>query len=385
LTTCSYLWEAGTYLNFSFALLLLCFGLMSFGLQDSGLAETQTTDVQKFKFELLTEQEDVVWGFDFIDESTILFSQRGGALKTLNLKTKKVVTVKGAPSVWHKGQGGLLDVVVDPSVKNQIFLSYSKPVGKDKGTTAIAKAQLKDSTLVGLEEIFVAKEATDETIHFGSRIVFLNGSLLVTIGERNVREHVQDLGYHTGKVIRINKDGSAVKDNPFSNVKGAMPEIWSFGHRNPQGLAVDPKTSRVWLSEMGPRGGDEINLIVPGKNYGWPDVTYGREYWGPSIGVKEKKGTEQPVVFWVPSISPSGITVYRGTHFSKWDGNIFVACLSGRHVRRLQVEEKPGKGFQVIHQEVLLAQLNERFRMVRTGPDGFLYLATDSGKIARVR
>jgi glucose/arabinose dehydrogenase len=334
----------------------------------------------KFKVETLTKQSDVIWGFDFVSNDEVLFSERGGVLKLLNLKTKTVAVVEGGPAVWARGQGGLLDVAVNPKNSRQVFLSYSVPVEKKMASTAIGVGTLNGQKLEGFKKIFEAFEANSNTIHFGSRIVFDEaGHLLFTVGDRDERERAQDLSYHNGKVLRIKTDGIAPEDNPFTKTKGARPEIWSLGHRNPQGLAIDATTGRVWEAEFGPRGGDELNLIKPGENYGWPKVTFGKEYWGPSIGVKELKGYISPVAHWVPSISPSGLMFYNKNLFAKWQGNLFLANLSERHIRRLKIENE-----KVVEQETLLSDLEIRFRQVKVGPSGEIYFSTDNGEIGRI-
>ena len=366
----------------------LVFGITTllFALHSS--AEPQKKDAQgayisseaKFKFEVLQQQADVIWGFDFLTPETIIFTERSGALRTFNLKTKKVTDIKGAPKVWSNGQGGLLDVRIHPKKKNIIFLTYSEPVGEDKATTAFGVANLVNNELQNFKKIFAADQPTNEEVHFGSRIEFDSGGhVFITVGDRNTRPNVQKLNYDTGKVHRFNVDGTIPSDNPYVKNKDAKKSIWSIGHRSPQGLTTDPESKEIYLVEMGPRGGDEVNLIKRGYNYGWPEVTYGREYYGPRIGVTEKLGTEQPVTYWVPSISPSGSTFYTGKTFTNWKGNLFIGTLSGQHLHRLVLEK--GK---VIRQEQLLGDLNLRIRNVRTGPEGSLYLSTDDGKLARL-
>ncbi len=333
----------------------------------------------KFTFEVLLQQKDVVWGFDFLTDKQIIFTERGGALRVLDIDSKKVTDISGVPKVWVKGQGGLLDVRISPKKRNIIFLTYSEPVG-EKATTAFATAKLDKNKLTNFKKIISAHEASEEEIHFGSRIEFDGkGHVFVTMGERNARTHVQDMSYHRGKVLRFNEDGTVPKDNPLVGKKDAKPEIWSWGHRSNQGLTRHPETGDIYLVEMGPRGGDEVNLIKKGANYGWPDVTYGREYYGPRIGVTEKEGVEKPLVYWVPSISPSGANFYTGTKFINWKNNLFIGTLSGQHLRRIVLDK--GK---VIAQEELLNDLSFRIRNVRTGPDGALYISTDDGKIARL-
>lgn len=341
-------------------------------------AKTYQSEGQKFEMEVLTQQQDVIWGFDFLSDGKIIFTERSGVLKVFDPKTKATNTIKGAPPVWANGQGGLLDVRVHPS--NRIYLTYSEPVGRG-ATTALASATLAGSELQGFKKLFSAHEANSNDIHFGSRIEFDGqGHVFITVGDRNARPQVQNLAYHIGKTIRLNEDGSVPADNPFVNRKDAKPEIWTLGHRSPQGFFRNPVNGDLWLVEMGPRGGDELNLLKAGANYGWPVITYGREYHGPKIGEgTEKAGMEQPVAYWVPSISPSGATIYLGDIFPKWKGNIFLGNLSGTHLRRLVMDNN-----KVVKQEELLKDLGMRIRNVRPGTDGFLYLSTDDGKIARL-
>lgn len=335
----------------------------------------------KFKYEVLQQQQDVVWGFDFLNEKQIIFTERGGALRIFDIESKKVSNVEGAPKVFAKGQGGLLDVRVHPKNRNIIFLTYSEPVGEG-ATTAFATATLEKNKLTGFKKLFSAVGDPDEDYHFGSRIEFDGkGHIFVTVGERGARTEVQKLNFHTGKLVRFNEDGSVPKDNPFVGKKDAKPEIWSIGHRSPQGLTIHPETRELYLIEMGPRGGDEVNLIKKSANYGWPEVTYGREYYGPRIGIPEKAGVEKPVVYWVPSISPSGSNFYTGSKFVNWKNNLFIGTLSGQHLRRIVLDRT---GTKVLSQEELLNDQSLRIRNVRTGPDGALYLSTDDGKIARL-
>lgn len=332
----------------------------------------------KFNLEKLTQQNDVLWGFDFLKDGRIIFSERQGRIKVLDLKSKSVSEIKGSPTVWNKGQGGLLDLRVHPKTQ-KIYMTYSEPIGEG-ATTALAVADLDGSEIKNFKKIFSAHESNTNTIHFGSRIEFDNkGHIFVSVGDRNERPHVQDLSFHTGKIMRLNEDGTTPKDNPFVKSKNVKPEIWSYGHRNPQGLVRDEKTGDLWEAEMGPKGGDELNLVTAGANYGWPVITYGREYSGGRIGDTAKEGMEQPVAYWVPSISPSAITIYYGDTFKEWKGNIFVGNLSGQHLRRLVVKDK-----KIVEQEELLKDENYRIRNVRPGPDGGLYLSTDEGIIARL-
>lgn len=310
--------------------------------------------------ELLTQRQDVVWGFDFLPDGRILFTERGGRLALFDPKTANVDEVPGAPEVWARGQGGLLDVRVHPGfAKNKlVYLTWSHPVA-DGAATALGRGRLEDGKLAGFERLFLSNAGGGNGEHFGSRLEFLDGYLFMSVGERGHRDLSQDPARHNGKVLRLGMDGSS-------------PRVWSLGHRNPQGLARRPRTGQLWSVEFGPRGGDELNLVKEGANYGWPVVTHGREYWGPKIGVAEKAGYEPPVAHWVPSVSPSGMTFLdRDT--------VALACLSGRHIRLLTLE-----GDAVVRQETRLEDRGWRVRHVRRGPDGRLYFSTDDGKLARL-
>lgn len=358
----------------------LAFGLPFFFTNAAWSAKSVfESEGQKFKVETVTNQKDVVWGFDFLPGGSILFTERGGILNLMEGESKKIWVLHETPKVWARGQGGLLDVRVHPTKKNKIYFTYSKPVGK-AATTALAIATLNGKKLQDVKTVFTGFEPNTNEIHFGSRIEFDGkGHVFITMGERDQRLRAQSLVYHQGKVLRLNEDGSVPDDNPFRAKKDARPEIWSYGHRNPQGLAFRPGTDELWEAEFGPRGGDELNLIQPGKNYGWPEATYGREYYGPKIGEESKEGTEQPIGHWTPSISPSALAFYSGKAFPKWNGNAFLACLSGTHLRRLVMENN-----KVVKQEELLKEIGARFRNVRQGPDGLLYVSTDDGRILRL-
>lgn len=357
-------------------LILLCCTSNIFG-------KTYISEGQKFTVETLFSGEDVIWGFDFLNPKEfeeIIFTERGGKIKILNIKTKKIQDLIGAPEVFTKSQAGLLDIYIDHK-SSDIFLTYSEKVDK-KATTSLMKGRLSvdKKSFLG-SKIFQAKAIESTGEHFGSRIAIdKDGFLFIGIGERNKRDLAQDLSTHHGKILRLTTEGVAALGNPFIKTKGAMPEIWSYGHRNPQGLIIDSEGGLL-EAEFGPRGGDEVNLIEKGANYGWPFITYGKEYWGPSIGTFEKAGMKQPLYYWTPSISPSGMMMYKGSAFPKFDGNLFLATLSGSHLHRIVID----KNRKLIKQENLLNDLNERFRQVKSGPDGLIYLSTDSGKIIRLK
>ena len=318
--------------------------------------------------ELLAQRPDVVWGFDFLPDGRIILAERKGRLAVYDPATKAVTELSGAPEVWAHGQGGLLDVKVHPGfAKNRwVYLTWSQAV-PDGAATALGRARLEGGKLSGLERLFLSNAGGSNGEHFGSRIVFDGPHVYVSLGERGHRHLSQDLKRHNGKIVRLTHDGKPAG----AGIADALPEIWSWGHRNPQGLALRPGTKQLWSAEFGPRGGDELNLVKAGANYGWPVITYGREYYGPKIGPPAKEGLEQPVVHWVPSISPSGLAFHGG---AAW-----LACLSGRQLRRVALAgDAPGE------QAALLEGKRWRFRMVREGPDGLLYFSTDDGKLGRL-
>jgi glucose/arabinose dehydrogenase len=283
------------------------------------------------------------------------------------------------------GQGGLLEVVLHPRFPENrlIYLTYSKP-GERGNTTALARGRLEANTLAELRDIFVADNWANSPIHFGSRLAFgRDGMLYMTVGERGDRNRAQDTSNHGGKVLRLRDDGSVPQDNPFVGRDGYKPEIYSYGHRNLQGLAFHPETGELWETEHGPQGGDELNIIRPGRNFGWPLVTFGREYTGEIITSQPwREGLEQPVIFWAPSIGLSGMAFYTADRFPGWKGNLFVGGLSGLQLQRVVFTEKGPIG-----REPLLVEIRQRIRDVRQGPDGLLYVVTDAdpgGTILRI-
>lgn len=351
--------------------------------QDGKILKTYPSASEPFMVEILAEDLGIVWGMVFISDTEMLFTERKGNIKKLNIQTRKVVSVSGAPEVYAQGQGGLLDVTTHPrfSENNKIYISYSKEVN-GKQTTVVAEALLQGDKLTQLKDIFKALPAVSASRHFGSRLVFdQNSFLYVTVGDRTKRHFAQKLNNHFGKVLRLKQDGTAPKDNPFVSVAGARPEIWSYGHRNPQGLFIHPETKSIWTQEHGPRGGDEINLVQKGKNYGWPVITYGREYWGPSIGEgSEKQGMEQPIKYYVPSIAPSGLMIYSGKIFKNWKHSFFSGALVLTHLNRVEIKNQTAQ-----KEERLLSDLEFRVRNVIEGPMGYIYISVDDGKILRLK
>lgn len=327
------------------------------------------------------------WALAFLPDGRMLVTERAGRMRIVSGEGQLSPPLKGVPDVMASGQGGLLDVIADKAFAQNrtIFFCYAERTSGG-GRTAVARAKLNDGSgrLDEVKVIFRQDGPLSSGNHYGCRIAQASDSnLFVTLGDHyGPRNDAQNLGNHIGKLIRITPDGAAPPDNPFVGRDGAKPEIWSYGHRNEQGLAINPANGDVWETEHGPRGGDEVNLIGKGKNYGWPVIGYGIDYSGATIHeTKAKDGMEQPAKYWVPSIAPSGMTFYNGKLFPKWNGSIFTGALAGKMLVRLSLN-----GNVVTGEERLLQNLYERIRDVRQGPDGALWLLTDSsaGRILRV-
>lgn len=314
--------------------------------------------------EILLRRSEVVWGFDFLPDGRVVFTEREGLLGVFDPKDGKVQEISGAPAVWANGQGGLLDVKAHDG---WIYLTWSHPVA-DGAATALGRGKLEGAKLRDFSRLLLTNAGGKRGEHFGSRLLFDGPYLYMTVGERGQRHDAQDLSRHNGKLLRLTHDGKPAG----SGVSKALPEVWSWGHRNPQGLDKRPGRAQLWEMEFGPRGGDELNLIKAGANYGWPKATFGREYWGPRIGAEALEGTEPPVAHWSPVISPSGIA------FLDQD-RLAVACLNPGHLRLLTLE-----GDKVVRQRELYAGKGWRFRQVRLGPDGKLWFSTDDGRIGRL-
>ena len=333
------------------------------------------------RVEDVAQTGNVIWAMDFIDAGTMIFTERQGRTRLLRLDTGEIRDVDGGPDVFAFDSGGLFDVLVDPEFETngQLFWTYIKKVGDDS-VTAVAKGRLQGDRIVDLQDVFVANNGSPDHAHWGSRIVIdRDRYLYFSVGERHVPDNAQDLSSHGGKILRLTEQGGVPSDNPFAGREEAAPEIWSYGHRNPQGLAIQPESGRLFEQEHGPTGGDEINVIEKGKNYGWPVVTYGTDIWGGQQATgTASPGMEQPVKYFDPSIAPSGMTFYYGDRFAAWQGNLFSSTLRG-HLNRLVLD-----GQVVVSEERLLNDWTERVRDVAEGPDGSLYLATESGRIARI-
>jgi glucose/arabinose dehydrogenase len=330
------------------------------------------------------------WGFEFLPDGRMLVTEKGGRLRVVARDGRVSEPLTGVPVVRAVGQGGLLDIAVDPdfATNNTIYLSYSEPgdgAAAGAAGTALARARLGATGLDDVRVIYHQEPKVTGGNHFGSRIAFgRDGTIFVTQGDRfNFRDQAQDLTSGLGKVVRLNRDGTIPRDNPFVGRSDARPEIWSYGHRNVQAAAVHPETGQLWTVEHGAAGGDELNHPEAGKNYGWPVITYGRDYNGMRIGEgAEKAGMEQPVYYWDPVIAPSGMTFYTGDKYPEWRGNAFVGGLASMALVRLVIENG-----RVTKEERYLHSLGARIRDVKQGPDGFLYLITDSGsgRLLRVR
>lgn len=333
---------------------------------------------------VVAEDLEHPWGLAFLPDGRMLVTERAGQLRIVGKGGEVSKPLAGVPEVYANGQGGLLDVALDPAFAENrlVYLSYAEPGGAGGGT-AVARGRLGEAGLEQVEVIFRQAPKLDSGHHFGSRLVFLpDGTLIVTLGDRNRREHIADMNSHVGKLVRINPDGSVPADNPFAGKDGYAPEIYSLGHRNVQGAALNPATGALWTVEHGARGGDEVNIPQAGKNYGWPVISYGHEYSGGKIGEgTEKPGLEQPVYYWDPSIAPSGLAFYDGALVPAWRGNLFAGSLKFGMLVRLTLE-----GDRITAEERLLEDLGARIRDVVEGPDGALYLLTDEsdGQILRL-
>lgn len=338
----------------------------------------------EFDVRLVAEGLLFPWGMAFMPDGNVLVTEKIGQLRIITPDGHISAPVKGIPSVFAHQQGGLLDVTLDPDFANNrtIYLSYAEPEGS-VASTAVAKAELKGDSLENVRVIFRQLPKTPGGVHFGSRLVFApDGNLFITLGDRgNYPEEAQQLDNYFGKIIRIRPDGTAPADNPFVNDAKAKPEIWSYGHRSVQGAAIHPKTGALWIHEHGPKGGDEINIPQPGKNYGWPKASYGVHYdLTPIKDEHAEQGFEEPIHYWTPSIAPSGMVFYDGKLFPAWRGSLFAGALVGRQVVRLSVDDKNVRS----EEKLLLNTL--RFRDVEQGPDGALYLLTDeeNGKLLKL-
>jgi glucose/arabinose dehydrogenase len=354
--------------------------LNKFGFALFIVAASVSAAAEDYRLETVVDELSHPWSLAFLPGGEMLVTQRTGQLRRISAAGEPGQPIEGVPIVYFAGQGGLHDVVLHPDFEQNdlIYLSYAEG-SPDYNGTAVARAKLAGNVLQDLAVIYRVSPRKDTPVHYGGRMAFLaDGTLLITTGDGfDYREAAQDIDSNLGKVIRINDDGSPASGNPFPE----SPFVWSYGHRNPQGLAID-NNGVVYLHEHGPRGGDELNVVGPGINYGWPAITYGIDYNGAYVTpYQEWEGMQQPIHYWVPSIGPSGLAVYDGDLFPEWRGDLFVGALVDKEVRRLNMEA--GK---VVNEEPLFSELDARIRDIRSGPDGALYIVTDGdpGKIVRV-
>jgi glucose/arabinose dehydrogenase len=324
------------------------------------------------------------WSLAFLPNGDMLITEKPGRLRIARGGTLDPQPIAGTPEVFAVQQGGLLEVAVHPQfAQNQfVYLTYSK--GKEKeGTTALARGRFDGKALVDVKDLLVTDNWNTGGIHFGSKLAFgRDGMLYMSVGERNDRHRAQNTNIHGGKILRLKDDGTVPPDNPFVGKDGFKPEIFSYGHRNVQAIAVHPDTGAIWATEHGPQGGDELNLIQAGKNYGWPVITFGREYSGEVISAQPaREDMQQPIVFWSPSPGLTGMVIYTGDKFTAWKGQFFLGALAGLGLHRVGINEKGLMG-----REALLTSLRQRIRDVRQGPDGFLYLVVDAnpGGVLRI-
>ena len=368
---------------------------LAIGLAGPRLAMAQSdvvrTQQEDYRVVSVVEGLEVPWSMAWLPNGDMLVTERPGRLRIVRDGELDPTPITGTPQVRAQGQGGLLEVAVHPNfADNQfIYLTFSKPnADGSEGTTALIRARLDGGSLVDVEEIYEATAWSTRNGHFGSRLAFDGqGHLFMTVGDRQAPPQegqdahpAQDLADSQGSMIRLNEDGTIPSDNPFVNTPGAAPEIWSYGHRSPQGFAIHPETGDLWETEHGPQGGDELNLILGGSNYGWPVIGYGVNY-GPGIPLhqsQEQEGMEQPKHFWVPSIATSGLMIYVGDRFPEWSGDFFAGGLGGQQIARLEMD-----GQTVVAEETILSGF--RVRDIRQGPDGYIYVANeDAGTIIRL-
>ena len=354
-------------------------------------AQTRTVNTEKGPVRLSVMARGLAqpWGMDLLPSGALILTEKPGRLRILDQEGNLSEPLAGVPPVADGGQGGLLDVTVDPAFAGNrlLWLAYSEPFPDGATTTAVARARLSPdgTTLEGVTVIFRQMPRYRGQLHFGARLVFAkDGTLFVTLGERfhnPWRQQAQDLRSHLGKVVRLHPDGTAPGDNPFIGRSDALPEVWSYGHRNVQGAAIHPETGRLWVSEHGPRGGDELNSPQPGGNYGWPLVSHGVEYSGRPVGDGRSTapGLEDPLTTWTPAIAPGGMAFYSHRAFPGWEGNLLVAGLRARAILRLELD-----GEAVVHEERLIAAEGRRIRDVAVGPNGVIYALTDDRQDGRV-
>lgn len=340
--------------------------------------KVEKSQAHDFRIVTVAEGLENPWGMAFLPDGRMLVTERAGRMRIVGKDGKLSRPVAGLPKVAAVGQGGLLDVALDPEFADNglVYFTFAQPGDGGQGTAA-ARGKLEGNALRNVEVIFRQKPKLSGGQHFGSRLVFApDGTLYVSMGDRGRQDRAQDRSSHQGAIARIHPDGSVPQDNPSVDAESALPEIYTWGNRNVQGMALNPWTKEIWAHEHGPKGGDEVNILKSGANYGWPRTTFGRAYSGGVISDKtEMEGVEPPLLHWTPSIAPSGLAFYDGDKFPQWKGDMFAGALALEHLRRVDLDGD----MKVVGQEELLKDLGERIRDVRAGPDGYIYILTDSG------
>ena len=330
---------------------------------------------QKFGIDTISKDFINPWGMAFLPDGRMLVTERRGTIRIIQDGKLLSDSIGGTPQVLFEGQGGLMDIQLHPDYNTNgwIYLTYSKPGPDTTSATTLARTKISGNNFVEFSDIFTAGPFEKTKHHYGSRIAFDGkGHIYISSGERGLKEHAQELNNYHGKIIRLNEDGTIPQDNPFVNTPGAMPGIWSYGHRNPQGLIYDAETGLLWDTEHGPKGGDELNLVKPGKNYGWPVITYGINYDDtPITDITEKDGMEQPKRYWKPSIATGGLMKVTGERYPAWKGNFLVGALAQMHIARVELSDTT-----FVAEERLLEKVG-RVRCVAQAPDGFIYVATE--------
>lgn len=340
-----------------------------------------------FEGQVLTSDLQKPWGITVLPDGRFLITQKEGTMRIATTSGQLSEPITGLPAVNSSGQGGLLGLTLDPDFETNrmVFWAFSEPTPENHTAVAKGKLSVDEKRIENATVIYRAMPFHNSNLHYGGRVIFdKTGNLIVSTGERSdleTRPRAQDLTTALGKVLRITKDGKAAPGNPFAGRSDALPEIYSYGHRNVQGLAFNPQTGDLWECEFGPLGGDELNRIQPGHNYGWPIITYGLEYSGKKIGegIQQKEGLEQPVYYWDPVLSPSGMTFYTGDNMPEWKNNLFICGLSSQHIARLVINDN-----KVVGEEMLLKDEGQRFRDIAQGKNGLLYAVTDEGRLYRI-
>ncbi|PQV47395.1 glucose/arabinose dehydrogenase [Jejuia pallidilutea] len=365
--------------------LLLAIALISFyscAQQEPSKVSAETPVKINYVTEVVVPELDIPWGMEFLPDGSMLITEKAGTL--IHFKDDKKTIINGLPKVYVRGQGGLMDIKLHPDYKNNgwIYFSYASAEGEDDGgNTAIMRAKLNGNTVTNVEHLYKGVPNTKKGQHWGSRLEFDNeGHLYFSIGDRGNRDvNPQDITRDGGKIYRLHADGSIPEDNPFTDNNNAKQAIFSYGHRNPQGMALHPETGKIWVNEHGPKGGDEINIVEKGKNYGWPVISYGINYSGTKFTeITEKEGMQQPLFYWVPSIAPSGMAFPTSSNYPDWEGSVLVGSLKFEYLERLVL-----KNNKVVKREKLFEGLG-RFRDIKQAPDGYLYAAVEGLGIVKI-